>query len=148
MNERARKNLIDLLKSRKKDTVNGVDKLFHSLQTATRALRDGRDDEYVVCALFHDVAGGIAPDSHGIIAAKILSPFICLYNYDMLAMHEKYQTDNWLGLARSFSRDEEEDESVMRTIEFVDKYDFPSFDPNYPTDPLETFLPIVERVIK
>ena len=28
-----------------------VDRLTHSLQTATRAQRDGRDDEYVVCAL-------------------------------------------------------------------------------------------------
>ena len=28
-----------------------VDRLEHSLQTATRAHRDGRDEEYVVCAL-------------------------------------------------------------------------------------------------
>src|SRR5881296_532871 len=30
-----------------------VDRLTHSLQTATRAQRDGRDEEYVVCALVH-----------------------------------------------------------------------------------------------
>ena len=34
-----------------------VDRLTHSLQTATRAYRDGRDDEYVVCALLHDMGG-------------------------------------------------------------------------------------------
>src|SRR5512139_702561 len=32
-----------------------VDRYTHSLQTATRALRDGRDEEYVVCALLHDI---------------------------------------------------------------------------------------------
>lgn len=30
-----------------------VDRLEHSLQTATRAFKDGRDEEYVVCALMH-----------------------------------------------------------------------------------------------
>src|SRR3546814_15575103 len=31
-----------------------VDRLEHSLQTATRAHQDGRDEEYVVCALLHE----------------------------------------------------------------------------------------------
>jgi predicted HD phosphohydrolase len=29
-----------------------VNRLEHSLQTATRAEKDGRDDEYIICALF------------------------------------------------------------------------------------------------
>src|SRR5579864_996105 len=33
----------------------------HSLQSATRARRDGRDDEYVVAALMHDVGDELAP---------------------------------------------------------------------------------------
>src|SRR3546814_9430398 len=32
-----------------------VDRLEHCLQTATRAHRDGRDEEYVVMALLHDI---------------------------------------------------------------------------------------------
>ena len=32
-----------------------VDRYTHCLQTATRAFRDGRDEEYVVCALLHDI---------------------------------------------------------------------------------------------
>ena len=32
-----------------------IDRLAHSLQSATRAQRDGWDDEYVVCALVHDI---------------------------------------------------------------------------------------------
>ena len=40
-----------------KDDYGGfqVDRLTHSLQTATRAYRDGKDNEYVVCALIHDI---------------------------------------------------------------------------------------------
>ena len=32
-----------------------VDRLEHSLQTATKAYKDNRDEEYVVCALLHDI---------------------------------------------------------------------------------------------
>ena len=32
-----------------------IDRLTHCLQTATLAHRDGRDEEYVVCALLHDI---------------------------------------------------------------------------------------------
>src|SRR5204862_68538 len=41
-----------------------VDRLTHSLQTATRAHRDGRDEEYVVCALVHDIGDTLASLSH------------------------------------------------------------------------------------
>jgi predicted HD phosphohydrolase len=32
-----------------------VDRYTHLLQTATRAFCDSRDEEYVVCALLHDI---------------------------------------------------------------------------------------------
>lgn len=146
MIERTRRNLIDLLKSRERDVVNGVDKLFHSLQTATRAFHDGRDDEYVVCALFHDVAGGVSPEYHASIAATLLRPYINDDNWWMVHEHALYQADNWEG--RLHKPPSVCTERAKRAIEFVDKYDFPSFDPNYPTEPLETFLPLIERVIK
>ena len=37
-----------------------VDRYTHCLQTATRAYRDGRDEEYVVCALLHDIGDILA----------------------------------------------------------------------------------------
>src|SRR5262245_57968497 len=49
-----------------------VDRLTHSLQTATRALRDGRDEEYVVCALLHDIGDTLGSFNHADIAAAIL----------------------------------------------------------------------------
>src|SRR6476646_4531476 len=49
-----------------------VDRLTHSLQTATRAHRDGRDDEYVVCALLHDIGDTLGTYNHPDIGAAIL----------------------------------------------------------------------------
>ena len=53
-----------------------VDRLTHSLQTATRARRDGRDDEYVVCALLHDIGDTLASYNHADLAAAIVFPFV------------------------------------------------------------------------
>jgi len=38
-----------------------VSRLEHCLQSASRAHRDGRDEEYVVAALVHDIGDELAP---------------------------------------------------------------------------------------
>ena len=48
-----------------------VDRLEHSLQTATRAHKDGRDEEYVVCALLHDIGDLLGTFNH----AELGAPF-------------------------------------------------------------------------
>ncbi len=48
----------------------------HALQTATRALRDGADEELVVAALLHDLGDALAPHNHGEFAAAILRPYV------------------------------------------------------------------------
>ncbi len=53
-----------------------VDRYEHSLQTASRALRDGADEETVVCALLHDVGDTHAPHNHGGFVADILKPYV------------------------------------------------------------------------
>ena len=53
-----------------------VSRLEHSLQSATRALRDGRSDEYVVAALLHDIGDELAPYTHGQMVAAILRPYV------------------------------------------------------------------------
>jgi predicted HD phosphohydrolase len=50
-----------------------IDRLEHSLQTASRAFRDGRDEEYVACALLHDIGDLLAPNNHSELAARPLS---------------------------------------------------------------------------
>ena len=68
-----------------------VDRLTHSLQTATRAYRDGRDDEYVVCALIHDIGDNLAPANHAEFAATILQPFVSEENYWIVKHHGIFQ---------------------------------------------------------
>ena len=64
-----------------------VDRLQHSLQTATRAHRDGRDEEYVVCALLHDIGDTLGTLNHPDIAAAILKPFVSEQNLWMVQNH-------------------------------------------------------------
>lgn len=60
------------LRSRGVDSALPVDRLTHSLQTATRAHRDGRDEEYVVCCLLHDIGDLLSPYRHAQLATLIL----------------------------------------------------------------------------
>src|SRR5512139_414137 len=68
-----------------------VDRLTHSLQTATRAHRDGRDEEYVVCALLHDIGDTLGSLNHADIAAAILKPFVSEQNLWMVEKHALFQ---------------------------------------------------------
>ena len=68
-----------------------VDRLTHSLQTATRAHRDGRDEEYVVCALLHDIGDTLGSYNHPDVAAAILKPFVSEQNHWMVANHGMFQ---------------------------------------------------------
>src|SRR5262245_41275136 len=64
-----------------------VDRLTHSLQTATLAHRDGRDEEYVVCALLHDVGDTLGSFNHADVAAAILKPFVSEENHWLVEQH-------------------------------------------------------------
>src|SRR2546421_365338 len=68
-----------------------VDRLMHSLQTATRAHRDGRDEEYVVCALLHDIGDTLGSYNHADIAAAIVKPFVSEENHWMVEKHAIFQ---------------------------------------------------------
>ena len=81
-----------------------VDRLEHSLQTATRAHRDGRDEEYVVCALLHDIGDILGPSNHAEIGAVILKPYVSERNHWMLDHHgifQGYYFFHYLGLDRN-----------------------------------------------
>jgi predicted HD phosphohydrolase len=127
-----------------------VDRYEHSLQTATRALRAGRDEEYVVCALLHDIGDTLGPRNHADIGAAILKPFVSEQNHWMVANHaifQGYYFFDYLGLDRNM-RDQFKDHPWYEyTAQFCHLYDQNSFDPAYDTEPLETFIPMLERVL-
>ena len=142
--------LMGMLGDLRADANYPVDRLTHSLQTATRALRDGADDELVVCALFHDVGESLGPMNHGEVVAAILRPFISEKNHWMLEHHGLFQTyfyGEHLGLdpeARDVYRD---NPHYQYTVDFCGNWDEVSFDPDYPSEPMSTFEPIVHRVL-
>jgi predicted HD phosphohydrolase len=127
-----------------------VDRLEHSLQTATRAYRAGEDDEYVVCALLHDIGDTLGPYNHAAVAAAIVQPFVSPENHWMVEQHavfQGYYFFHHLGLDRD-KRDEHLGHPWYdRTAEFCHEYDQPAFDPAYDTLPLEHFEPALRDVL-
>lgn len=128
-----------------------VDRLEHSLQTATRAHRAGKDDEYVFCALVHDIGDTLGPLNHADIAAAIVKPFVSEQNHWMVEKHgvfQGYYFFHYLGLDREMREQFRDHEWFDYTAEFCAEYDQPAFDPGYDTLPLEHFEPLVRDVLR
>lgn len=126
-----------------------VDQLGHALQAATRAERAGADDEIVVAALVHDLGKIFGDDNHDVVSAEILRPYVRDDVYRVVRHHqdftaryiapilggdplrrERWRSEAWFALAQRFA----------------DQWDQPSFDPQYPTESLGHFEPVVRRV--
>jgi predicted HD phosphohydrolase len=127
-----------------------VDRLQHSLQTATRAYRADRDDEYVFCALIHDVGDLLGPLNHADVAAAVVKPFVSEQNHWMVEKHaifQGYYFFHHLGLDRDLRDQFRGHEWFDYTAEFCQEYDQAAFDPGYDTLPLEHFEPLVRQVM-
>ncbi len=137
------------LGARGNDSGLAVDRLTHCLQTATRAHRDGQDEEYVACCLLHDVGDLLSPYKHAEIAALVLQPFVSEANLFMVRQHAIFQGHHFfdkLGFDRN-ARDRFKDSPYYEHAVQFSEYDQASFDPDYDTLPLEFFEPMVERVL-
>lgn len=128
-----------------------VDRLQHSLQTAELAANAGEDEQYVVCALLHDIGDTLGSVNHADVAAAILQPFISEENHWMIKHHAIVQGYNFfhhLGLDRNM-RDQLKDHPCYdRTLRFVSQYDDPAFDASKPKLSLDLFEPMVRNVFK
>lgn len=128
-----------------------VDRLEHSLQTATRAHRDGRDEEYVVCALLHDIGDILLPASHAELGAAILKPYVSEENHWILEHHgifQGYYFFHHLGLDRDMREQFRGHPWFEATAQFCHLYDQNSFEPGYDTMPLEAFVPMMRRLME
>lgn len=123
-----------------------VDRLSHSLQTAYRAEQDGHDEEYLVCALLHDIGDVLGPRNHADIAAAVVKPWVSDANHFMVANHAVFQGYYFwhhLGGDRDARDRFKGHEYYDYTEEFVRKYDMEAFDPDYKTPPLEHYEPLL-----
>lgn len=126
-----------------------VDRLEHSLQTATRAHRDGRDEEYVVCALLHDIGDTLGSLNHPDVAAAILKPFVSEQNLWMVQNHgifQGYYFFDFIGLDKNLRDNFKDSPHYEYTAQFCHLYDQMAFDPDYESEPLSFFEPMVERL--
>ena len=126
-----------------------VDRLEHSLQTATRAYRADRDDEYVFCALMHDIGDLLGSFDHADIGAAIVKPFVSERNHWMVEKHaifQGYYFFHHIGMDRDLREQFRGHPWFERTALFCERYDGPAFDPKGETLPLDAFVPMVRRV--
>ncbi len=150
---RVAERVLDLLRSLA-DITDGfsTDQLTLCLQTATRAERDGADDEVVVASLCHDIGKAISVPNHPEIAASILKPYVRPEVHSMIRVHQDFQGAHYYHHfggdpnAREKHRDTLSDEEWTLASRFADDWDQKAFDPDYDTLPLEHFEDRVRQV--
>ena len=126
-----------------------ITRLEHSLQAATRAYKNGESEEMVVATLLHDIGDDLAPMNHSQYAASIIRPYVSDKTYWIILHHGLFQTyysAHHLGGDRN-ARDKFKDHKYYQdTVDFCEKYDQSSFDPNYKSMSLEEFEPMVKKL--
>ena len=133
------------------ETLEGyqVSRLEHSLQSATRAYRDGESEEMVVAALLHDIGDELAPLNHSEYAAAILKPYVSERTHWIVEKHGEFQMFYYahhLGGNKNKRDKYKGHKYYQATVDFCEKYDQNSFDPNYKSLPLVFFKPMVKRI--
>lgn len=126
-----------------------ITRLGHSLQTATRAWRDGADIDWVVCAVLHDIGDIYAPFNHDEYAAAILRPFVreqcswCVQTHgDFQMIYYGHHVGGDPNKRDRFAGHVYYDDCAV----FCERWDQSSFDPEYDTLPIEFFAPMVREV--
>ena len=128
-----------------------VNRYTHSLQSATMAKQAGKDDEYIVCALLHDIGDYLSLDNHADIAAGILKPFVAEKNHWMLQKHAIFQGYHFwdkIGLNRNTRERYRGHPYFEHTAEFCEKFDQTAFNRNIEIYPIEAFEPLVRKVFE
>jgi predicted HD phosphohydrolase len=126
-----------------------VDRLEHLLQTATRCERDGGDDDWIVASLMHYLGDVLAPFSHAEVSAEILRPFVREEVYWAVKHHGIFQNHYNKSLSEEKRQAREQfrgSPHYQATIDFCQRWDQCSFDPNYESEPLDHFVPVIRRV--
>lgn len=131
------------------DSPYQISRLDHCLQTATRAEIDGADDETIVCALLHDIGDILAPANHSQIGAALLRPYVSEKNYWIVLHHGLFQGYYWMHHYDQdrHARDQLRDHPHYQAcVDFCARWDQPSFDPDYTTQPLDHYIPLIRTV--
>lgn len=133
------------------DTIGGyrITRLEHGLQSASRAEREGADSDWIVATLLHDIGDGLAPQNHDRMAAEILRPFVreevtwVVEHHGVFQMVYYAHHYGW----DQFEREKYQDHPYYQScVDFCERWDQSSFDPDYPSFDLQHFEPLVNEV--
>ena len=126
-----------------------ITRLEHSLQAATRAFRDKADEEMIVAVLLHDIGDELAPLNHSEYAASILKPYVSEKTHWIIEKHGEFQMYYYahhLGKNKN-QRDKYKDHPYYQdTVNFCEKWDQASFDPDFKNMTLEEFAPMIKKI--
>ena len=143
--------VLEELKRAGEATLEGykITRLQHGLQSGTRALRDGADLDWVVGTLLHALGDGLAPQNHDKMSAEVIRPFVrwdVAWTVEHHGIFQMLYYGHHYGWDRN-ARDQFKDHPVFdNCAEFCERWDQSSFDPDYPTETLEIFEPMVREV--
>ena len=127
-----------------------VTRLEHVLQGATRAHRAGESDEMILAVLLHDIGDELAPHSHSEMAAAVLRPFVSKKIYWIVKHHGLFQMfyyAHFFGGDRNIRDQFKQHQWYQDAVDFCHKYDQNCFDPNYDSEPVEFFEPLVRKML-
>jgi len=128
----------------------GCDQLHHALMTATLARRAGANDEEIVLALCHDMGKVVNVLNHGPIIAEMLKPYVSENAYHALYHHQDFQGEHYydyLGMDPNLREKYKDEPWYDLAVKFVDEWDAEGFDPEFEVDSLESFEPVLRRVL-
>ena len=133
------------------ETLEGyqISRLEHSLQCATRAYNNEESEEIIVAALLHDIGDELAPMNHAEYAAAILKPYVSEKTHWIVQKHGEFQMfyyAHFLGGDKNIRDKYKDHKYYQATVDFCEKYDQNSFDPNYDSLELKDFEPIVRKI--
>ena len=126
-----------------------VSRLEHSLQCATRAERDGADEEMVAAALLHDLGDDLAPHNHAALAAEIVRGYVRPEITWIVAQHGIFQAYYY---AHHYGQDRNARDALRghqwfsACAAFCENWDQASFDPDYATESLDHFKPLLHQL--
>lgn len=126
-----------------------IDRYDHSLQSATRAFRNGERVDLVVGALLHDVADAFAPENHSDAAAALLAPYVDEETHWIVKHHgifQGYYYFHHLGGDRNARDRYQNSPHYDACAHFCAEYDQNCFDPAYDTLPIDAFQPLLDEV--
>ena len=126
-----------------------ITRLEHGLQSGTRALRDGADLDWIIGALLHDIGDGLAHQNHDRMSAEVVRPYVREEVSWVVEHHGIFQMIYYAhhyGWDKN-ARDRFKDNIYFKSCsDFCERWDQSCFDPNYNSEPLDTFEPIIKEV--